>query len=131
MRLTPNPGEAFVFSYGDPKQITIDEFPFDLALTIPLHLKLNGEFVEKNSQQIDTLSLPIRALVIILVIQFIGYMVIGCQTLMKSLLIYHAYFVTIILITKLQKQSCSLRSGYLEVTRLVISTQTHRIPYSS
>lgn len=48
MRLTPKPGEAFVFAYGDPKQEPIDEFRFDLALTIPLHLKLNGEFVEKK-----------------------------------------------------------------------------------
>ncbi len=46
--LKPKPGEAFGFGYSDPKEVPAEEFRFDLAITIPRQLKLNGEVIEKK-----------------------------------------------------------------------------------
>jgi AraC family transcriptional regulator len=43
----PKPGEAFGFAYNDPNQVSAEEFRFDLALTVPAHLSLKGEVVER------------------------------------------------------------------------------------
>lgn len=48
VNLKPKPGEAFGFGYGDPKEVPAEEFRFDLAITIPQTLKLDGEVIEKQ-----------------------------------------------------------------------------------
>ncbi|NKB46188.1 MAG: helix-turn-helix domain-containing protein [Legionellales bacterium] len=48
INLKPEPGEAFGFAYNDPKQVPANEFRFDLAMTVPNHLKLKGAVVEKE-----------------------------------------------------------------------------------
>lgn len=44
----PKPGEAFGFAYNDPKEVAAEEFRFDLAMTIPEQLKLEGGVIEKR-----------------------------------------------------------------------------------
>jgi AraC family transcriptional regulator len=46
--LTLKAGEAFGFAYDDPKLTPATEFRFDLGITIPEHLTLKGEVVEKQ-----------------------------------------------------------------------------------
>lgn len=46
--LKPEAGEAFGFAYDDPKITPPEEFRFDLGITIPDKLKLNGEIIEKQ-----------------------------------------------------------------------------------
>ena len=46
--LKPKPGEAFGFAYDDPKITPAEEFRFDLGITIPAQLKLQGDVVEKQ-----------------------------------------------------------------------------------
>ncbi len=48
VNLKPKPGEAFGFGYDDPKITPAAEFRFDLGITIPEHLVLKGEVVEKR-----------------------------------------------------------------------------------
>ena len=48
VNLKPKPGEAFGFGYGDPKEVPAEEFRFDLAITVPQTLKLDGEVIEKQ-----------------------------------------------------------------------------------
>ncbi|WP_419421126.1 AraC family transcriptional regulator [Legionella sp. D16C41] len=47
INLKPNPGEAFGFAYDDPKTTPPDEFRFDLGITVPTQLKIQGEIIEK------------------------------------------------------------------------------------
>lgn len=47
MNLKPKAGEAFGFAYDDPKTTSPQEFRFDLGITIPKEVKLEGEVVEK------------------------------------------------------------------------------------
>jgi len=46
--LKPKPGETFGFGYSDPKEVPAEEFRFDLAITVPQALKLDGEVIEKQ-----------------------------------------------------------------------------------
>jgi len=46
--LKPKPGEAFGFAYDDPKTTEPADFRFDLAITVPEQLKLEGEIIEKR-----------------------------------------------------------------------------------
>lgn len=46
--LKPKPGEAFGFAYDDPKTTEPTEFRFDLAITVPENLKLEGGVIEKR-----------------------------------------------------------------------------------
>jgi len=48
MDLKPKAGESFGFAYDDPKTTAADEFRFDLAITVPEHVKLSGCIVEKR-----------------------------------------------------------------------------------
>ena len=48
VNLKPETGEAFGFAYDDPKQVLAADFRFDLAITIPKSLKLEGGVVEKE-----------------------------------------------------------------------------------
>jgi len=48
MNLKPGPGEAFGFAYDDPKTTAAEDFRFDLAITVPKGLKLDGEIVERE-----------------------------------------------------------------------------------
>lgn len=48
MNLKPRNGEAFGFAYDDPKTTKPDQFKFDLGITIPESLKLDGKVVEKK-----------------------------------------------------------------------------------
>lgn len=48
IQLKPKPGEAFGFGYDDPTITPPAEFRFDLAITIPEHLVLKGDVVEKK-----------------------------------------------------------------------------------
>ena len=48
INLKPKPGEAFGFWYGDPKEVPAEKFRFDLAITVPQTLKLDGEVIEKQ-----------------------------------------------------------------------------------
>lgn len=48
MNLKPEPGEAFGFAYDDPKTTKPEDFRFDLAITIPAGLKVQGDIVEKH-----------------------------------------------------------------------------------
>ena len=45
--LKPKPGEAFGFGYHDPRETPVDEFRFDLALTVPENYKLGTEVIER------------------------------------------------------------------------------------
>lgn len=47
MDLKPKIGEAFGFAYDDPQTTPAEEFRFDLGITVPERLKLEGEVVEK------------------------------------------------------------------------------------
>ncbi|MCF6764485.1 AraC family transcriptional regulator [Thiotrichales bacterium 19S3-7] len=49
--LKPKAGEAFGFGYDDPKMTKPEEFRFDLGITIPESLKLEGDVVEKQLPQ--------------------------------------------------------------------------------
>lgn len=51
INLKPRAGDAFGFAYDDPKLTNPAEFRFDLGLTIPEQLKLEGEIVEKRLPQ--------------------------------------------------------------------------------
>lgn len=46
--LKPKPGEAFGFAYDDPKIIPPQEFRFDLGITVPNQVKLDGQIIEKH-----------------------------------------------------------------------------------
>jgi len=46
--LKPNAGEAFGFAYDDPKTTEATEFRFDLGITVPEKLKLEGDVIEKR-----------------------------------------------------------------------------------
>ncbi len=48
MNLKPKAGEAFAFAYDDPKTTEPAEFRFDLGITVPEQLKLEGDIVEKR-----------------------------------------------------------------------------------
>jgi len=48
VNLKPKPGESFGFGYNDPKEVPAEEFRFDLAITVPQTLKLDGEIIEKQ-----------------------------------------------------------------------------------
>lgn len=41
-------GEAFGFAYDDPQNTPPEQFRFDLAITVPEDLKLDGDIVEKQ-----------------------------------------------------------------------------------
>ena len=41
------PGESFGFGYGDPRQVPPEDFRFDLAITVPQTIKLEGDIKEK------------------------------------------------------------------------------------
>lgn len=47
MDLKPKPGEAFGLAYDDPKITPPQEFRFDLGITVPSQVKLEGKIVEK------------------------------------------------------------------------------------
>ena len=46
--LKPKAGDAFGFGYDDPQTTPPEEFRFDLGLTVPEQLKLEGEIIEKR-----------------------------------------------------------------------------------
>lgn len=48
INLKPKTGEAFGFAYDDPKTTEPAEFRFDLGITVPEQLKLEGGIVEKR-----------------------------------------------------------------------------------
>ncbi|WP_412754583.1 AraC family transcriptional regulator [Legionella donaldsonii] len=48
INLKPKAGEAFGFAYDDPQTTPAAEFRFDLAITVPEQLKLEGEIIEKR-----------------------------------------------------------------------------------
>lgn len=48
INLKPKPGESFGFAYDDPKTTPAAEFRFDLGITVPEQLKLEGGVVEKR-----------------------------------------------------------------------------------
>jgi len=48
VNLKPKPGDAFGFGYADPREVPAEEWRFDLALTIPQDLKLNGGMLERE-----------------------------------------------------------------------------------
>lgn len=48
MNLKPKAGEAFGFAYDDPKTTNSAVFRFDLAITVPEQLKLEGDVSEKR-----------------------------------------------------------------------------------
>lgn len=48
MNLKPKTGEAFGFAYDDPKTTEPADFRFDLGITIPEQLKLEGNIIEKR-----------------------------------------------------------------------------------
>jgi AraC family transcriptional regulator len=48
MSLKPKAGEAFGFGYDDPKTTEPEEFRFDLGITVPEQLKINGDVIEKR-----------------------------------------------------------------------------------
>ncbi|STX50204.1 AraC family transcriptional regulator [Legionella busanensis] len=47
INLKPSPGEAFGFAYDDPKTTPTQEFRFDLGITVPKQLKIDGIVKEK------------------------------------------------------------------------------------
>lgn len=48
INVKPKPGESFGFAYDDPKQVLAEKFRFDLAITVPENLKLDGAVIEKK-----------------------------------------------------------------------------------
>ncbi|CDZ76134.1 Right origin-binding protein [Legionella massiliensis] len=48
INLKPKAGEAFGFGYDDPQTTPPEEFRFDLGITVPEQLKLQGEIIEKR-----------------------------------------------------------------------------------
>ncbi|ABS77976.1 AraC family transcriptional regulator [Coxiella burnetii] len=48
MNLKPKAGEAFGFAYDDPKTTEPEAFQFDLGITVPEQLKLEGNVIEKR-----------------------------------------------------------------------------------
>ncbi|HHF7349556.1 TPA: GyrI-like domain-containing protein [Legionella feeleii] len=48
INLKPKAGEAFGFAYDDPQTTPAAEFRFDLGITVPEQLKLEGEVIEKR-----------------------------------------------------------------------------------
>ena len=48
MNLRPKAGDSFGFAYDDPKTTPAYEFRFDLGITVPEQLKLEGEIIEKR-----------------------------------------------------------------------------------
>lgn|SRR3990167_890597 len=46
--LKPKAGEAFGFAYDDPKTTPAKKFRFDLGISVPEQLKIEGEVVEKR-----------------------------------------------------------------------------------
>ncbi|MCC5015124.1 MULTISPECIES: AraC family transcriptional regulator [unclassified Legionella] len=48
INLKPKAGEAFGFAYDDPQTTPAAEFRFDLGITVPEQLKLEGEIIEKR-----------------------------------------------------------------------------------
>lgn len=48
INVKPKPGESFGFGYDDPKQVPAEKFRFDLAITVPENLKLDGVVIEKK-----------------------------------------------------------------------------------
>ncbi len=48
MNLKPKAGEAFGFAYDDPKTTSPENFRFDLGITVPVGLKLEGEVIERQ-----------------------------------------------------------------------------------
>ena len=48
INLKPKPGEAFVFAYDAPKTTAAEEFRFDLGITVPEQVKLDGEIIKKQ-----------------------------------------------------------------------------------
>lgn len=46
--LKPKAGDAFGFGYDDPQTTPPEEFRFDLGITVPEQLKLEGEIIEKR-----------------------------------------------------------------------------------
>ncbi|WP_032112529.1 AraC family transcriptional regulator [Candidatus Paracaedibacter symbiosus] len=48
MNLKPKAGEAFGFAYDDPKTTSPENFRFDLGISVPEKLKLDGEVIEKQ-----------------------------------------------------------------------------------
>ncbi|MBI2792201.1 MAG: AraC family transcriptional regulator [Gammaproteobacteria bacterium] len=47
INVKPKAGDAFGFAYDDPKTTPTNEFRFDLGITVPNQLKIQGEVVEK------------------------------------------------------------------------------------
>jgi AraC family transcriptional regulator len=45
--LTPKAGESFGFAYSDPKETPPEDFRFDLGITVPDGVKIEGEIIEK------------------------------------------------------------------------------------
>ncbi|MCE0724221.1 MULTISPECIES: AraC family transcriptional regulator [Legionella] len=48
MNLKPKAGEAFGFAYDDPKTTDPADFRFDLGITVPEQIKLEGNIIEKH-----------------------------------------------------------------------------------
>ncbi|CZH13813.1 MULTISPECIES: AraC family transcriptional regulator [Legionellaceae] len=48
INLKPKAGEAFGFAYDDPKTTEPSDFRFDLAITVPEQIKLEGNIVERR-----------------------------------------------------------------------------------
>lgn len=48
INLKPKAGEAFGFAYDDPQTTPAADFRFDLGITVPEQLKLEGEIIEKR-----------------------------------------------------------------------------------
>lgn len=48
INLKPKAGEAFGFGYHDPREVTPEEFRFDLALSVPQDFKLNDQVTERT-----------------------------------------------------------------------------------
>lgn len=47
INLKPKPGQAFGFGYHDPREVSAEEFRFDLALSIPEGFRLNEQVKER------------------------------------------------------------------------------------
>lgn len=48
INIKPKAGEAFGFAYDDPKTVAPEDFRFNLGITVPEQLKLNGDIIEKR-----------------------------------------------------------------------------------
>ncbi|CEG57405.1 Transcriptional regulator, AraC family [Legionella fallonii LLAP-10] len=48
LNVMPKAGESFGFAYDDPQTTAASEFRFDLGVTVPEQLKLQGEVIEKR-----------------------------------------------------------------------------------